>query len=141
MASNIRFVDSLKVGAYQVQGSSGGGGGGTGSLDITNNINNYLLTATGTDTINCEAAHIKPFASGGNHAANNGLLLSRDLHWAFDRGCFTIDQSYEVRVHNKMKNSLLSKYEGKKITLPKDQNFWPSMKNTTHHINEIFFYF
>tara|TARA_R110001583_G_scaffold7581_8_gene37500 strand:- start:1409 stop:2017 length:609 start_codon:yes stop_codon:yes gene_type:complete len=55
MASNIRFVDSLKVGAYQVQGSSGGGGGGTGSLDITNNINNYLLTATGTDTINGEA--------------------------------------------------------------------------------------
>ena len=90
------------------------------------------------DTINCEAAHIKPFASGGNHAANNGLLLSRDLHWAFDRGCFTIDQSYEVRVHEKMKDSLLRKYEGKKITLPKDHNFWPSMKNTTHHIREVF---
>lgn len=52
MASNIRFVDSLKVGAYQVQGS--GGSSGTGSLDITNNVNNYMLTATGTDTINGE---------------------------------------------------------------------------------------
>ena len=37
-----------------------------------------------------------------------------------------------------MKDSLLRKYEGKKITLPKDQNFWPSMRNTTHHIREVF---
>ena len=51
MASNIRFVDSLKVGAYQVRASSGGGGGGTGSIDITNNVNNYLLTATGDPNI------------------------------------------------------------------------------------------
>lgn len=52
MASNVRFVDSLKVGAYQVQGS--GGSNITGSVDIDNNVNNYILTATGTDTINGE---------------------------------------------------------------------------------------
>jgi len=42
MANNIRFVDSLKVGAYQTNG------GGAGSLiDILNNVDNYVLTATG----------------------------------------------------------------------------------------------
>tara|TARA_B110000483_G_scaffold110264_2_gene134265 strand:+ start:92 stop:1021 length:930 start_codon:yes stop_codon:yes gene_type:complete len=90
------------------------------------------------DTINCEASHIMPWQSNGNHAAKNGLLLSRDFHWAFDRGCFTIDQSYEIRVHKKMKDGLLGKYEGKKIILPKDRNFWPSIKNITYHNHEVF---
>ena len=92
-------------------------------------------------TINCEAAHIKPFAFGGNHAAKNGLLMSRDLHWAFDKGCFTIDQFYEIKVQNKMKSGFLGKYNGRKITLPKDKHFWPSVKNITYHNQEIFLKF
>ena len=92
------------------------------------------------ETINCEAAHIKPFSIGGNHAAKNGLLLSRDLHWAFDKGCFTIDQSYEIKVHKKMKSSFLGKFDGKKIKLP-NKDFWPSIKNITYHNQEIFLKF
>mgnify|MGYP000069195447 CR=1 FL=1 len=42
MANNIRFVDSLKVGAYQTNG-----GGAGSSIDILNNVDNYVLTATG----------------------------------------------------------------------------------------------
>ncbi len=42
MANNIRFVDSLKVGAYRTVGSGGGS-----SIDILNNVDNYVLTATG----------------------------------------------------------------------------------------------
>tara|TARA_R110001592_G_scaffold202238_1_gene451511 strand:- start:196 stop:594 length:399 start_codon:yes stop_codon:yes gene_type:complete len=42
MANNIRFVDSLKVGAYRTEGGSAGG-----SIDILNNVDNYVLTATG----------------------------------------------------------------------------------------------
>jgi hypothetical protein len=45
MASNIRFVDDLKVGAYTVSGGAGG------STVIDNNLNNYVLTATGNDNI------------------------------------------------------------------------------------------
>ena len=41
MANNIRFVDSLKVGAYQTDGGAGS------SIDIINNVDNYVLTATG----------------------------------------------------------------------------------------------
>ena len=90
------------------------------------------------DTMNCQAAHIKPFALNGNHSANNGLLMSLDFHWAFDRGCFTIDQGFEIRVDKRMKKGFLGKYEGKKITLPKERGFWPSMKNITFHNQEIF---
>ena len=38
MANNVRFVDSLKVGAYQTEGSSGGGSG----ITINNNVNAYI---------------------------------------------------------------------------------------------------
>ena len=47
MANNVRFVDSLKVGAYQTDGSGGGGG----SLTINNNVDNYILSATGNASI------------------------------------------------------------------------------------------
>ena len=41
MANNIRFVDSLKVGTYRTDGGAGS------SIDILNNVDNYVLTATG----------------------------------------------------------------------------------------------
>jgi hypothetical protein len=45
--SDIRFIDSLKVGAYTVEGSG---------VEILDNVNNYLLTATGlSNTIQGEA--------------------------------------------------------------------------------------
>jgi putative restriction endonuclease len=31
-----------------------------------------------------EAAHIRPYATGGKHALSNGLLLRSDLHRLFD---------------------------------------------------------
>jgi hypothetical protein len=37
--SDIRFIDSLKVGAYTVSGGSG--------VEILDNVNNYVITATG----------------------------------------------------------------------------------------------
>ena len=46
MASNVRFVDSLKVGAYDSSGTGGGSG-----ITINNNVNNYLLSATGNPNI------------------------------------------------------------------------------------------
>lgn len=40
MATNVRFVDSLKVGAYTSTGTS---------IEIIDNVDNYVLTATGQD--------------------------------------------------------------------------------------------
>ncbi len=45
-----------------------------------------------------EAAHIKPYASGGPNDVRNGLLLRSDLHLLFDGGYLTIDPQYRVRV-------------------------------------------
>jgi len=45
--SDIRFIDSLKVGAYTLDGGDGSGGG----VIIQDNINNYVITATGYSNI------------------------------------------------------------------------------------------
>lgn len=46
MASNVRFIDNLKVGAYADEGSN---------IDIIDNVDNYVLTATGTNALNGES--------------------------------------------------------------------------------------
>ncbi len=50
-----------------------------------------------------EAAHIRPFAEGGEHSAKNGLLLRSDVHKLFDRGYVTITAAGEFRVSPMLK--------------------------------------
>ncbi len=67
----------------------------------------------------CEAAHIQPDAHKGPMMPDNGILLSRDLHWAFDNGMFTIKDDGTVVVHDEMKhNNELSQYHGQQIREP-----------------------
>jgi hypothetical protein len=40
--SDIRFIDSLKVGAYAIEGNS---------IEVINNVDNYVITATGYPNI------------------------------------------------------------------------------------------
>lgn len=40
MSNKVRFVDNLKVGAYKVLSETGG-------IQVLDNVNNYVLTATG----------------------------------------------------------------------------------------------
>jgi putative restriction endonuclease len=50
-----------------------------------------------------DAAHIKPYADGGEHEADNGILLRRDLHSLFDAGYVTIDEGFRFNVSSKIK--------------------------------------
>lgn len=55
-----------------------------------------------------EAAHIRPYADGGAHEADNGLLLRRDIHSLFDAGYVTVtpDLRFEVsrRIREEFEN-------------------------------------
>ncbi|MEX2148247.1 MAG: HNH endonuclease [Candidatus Rokuibacteriota bacterium] len=50
-----------------------------------------------------DAAHIRPYASGGIHAVSNGLLLRSDLHTLFDRGYLTITPEHHVEVSRRIR--------------------------------------
>ena len=50
-----------------------------------------------------EAAHIKPYSKGGEHALSNGLLLRRDIHRLFDLGYVTIDRQMKLVVSGRIR--------------------------------------
>jgi putative restriction endonuclease len=50
-----------------------------------------------------DAAHIRSFASGGEHAVSNGLLLRTDIHKLFDRGYVTFDSELRFAVSERLK--------------------------------------
>ena len=51
-----------------------------------------------------EAAHIRPYAEGGQHEASNGLLLRRDLHSLFDAGYVTVTPDLRFEVSRRIKD-------------------------------------
>jgi len=87
---------------------------------------------------NLEAAHIYPRSHGGTYNPNNGFLLGRDLHWAFDLGCFTIDDNYIVCVHPEVKDDYLRSLHHKKILLPKSKALLPDKNNLRYHRENIY---
>jgi putative restriction endonuclease len=50
-----------------------------------------------------DAAHIRPYADGGDHEARNGLLLRRDIHSLFDAGYVTVTPEYRFEVSRKIR--------------------------------------
>jgi putative restriction endonuclease len=50
-----------------------------------------------------DAAHIRPFASGGSHEASNGILMRRDIHSLFDLGYVTITPELKFEVSRRIR--------------------------------------
>lgn len=104
----------------------------------------YQCAVTGTvirykDLMNLQAAHIIPEQYGGPTHPRNGLPLSRDLHWAFDMGFFTLSESYEVIVHkNVADNPSMQEIDGRRILLPEDKRAWPSLEAIKWHSDRVF---
>ena len=87
---------------------------------------------------NIEAAHIRPKSQGGTFMPSNGVPLCRDMHWAFDKGFFTITVDYTIKVHPDVQSDLLAQYNEKKINLPDNVFFMPSKKNLQYHNEKVY---
>jgi len=88
---------------------------------------------------NLEAAHIIPREHKGQNSVKNGLALSRDFHWAFDKGFYTINDEYVLTIHPEAKNNqILVNFNNKKIFLPQDKRAWPSLEALQWHKKHIY---
>lgn len=87
---------------------------------------------------NIEAAHIMPRSHSGLFMPNNGIALSRDMHWAFDKGFFTITRDLTVKVHPEIRSEYLRSYDGKKIFVPDNSFFIPDVNNLKYHQEHIY---
>lgn len=83
-----------------------------------------------------DACHIVPFSESHDDTIKNGISLSPNLHRAFDRFLITINQDFEVIVSTEFKESgyhSIRDFHGKKIHLPQEQNYYPSVDNLKWH--------
>ena len=89
-----------------------------------------------------DACHIIPFAISKDDTITNGISLSPNLHRAFDRGLITINNEYIVRVSPAIRENdspySLSQFDGKRIILPNEYKYYPSVENLTWHRKECF---
>ena len=89
--------------------------------------------------LNLEAAHIKPQAHNGKFLPCNGIAMSRDMHFAFDKGFFTIGDDYKVIVSDKLRgNWFYEEYNGTEIYVPEVEFYRPEKRFLHYHQQNIF---
>lgn len=90
-----------------------------------------------------EAAHIKPYARGGEHAVSNGLSLRSDLHRLFDRGYVTVDEHGRFVVGDRLKADFANgrsyySLRGQPLTIPAHAPWHPSADALAFHRTQVF---
>ena len=74
-----------------------------------------------------------------NNDPRNGLALSKNAHWQFDRGLRSITDDYRVTVNrNKfveegVPGQKLSDFDGHRLFLPGDPKYWPETPHLAWH--------
>lgn len=88
-----------------------------------------------------EAAHIIPVARGGRDLVQNGLALSRSVHWAFDLGMLWVDDRLRIattnEVDNDRRNLWLKQFRGRPIALPESPQCRPSLDALRWHADNV----
>ena len=116
-------------------------GQGTFRINVTRAYGNECAVSGTRVTPALDAAHIKPFALGGDHSIQNGILLRKDIHSVFDAGFATIDDQGRLVVSSQVKSIFNNGNEyrrlhGKQMRLPKNADWRPSEEFLLWHRNE-----
>lgn len=86
-----------------------------------------------------DAAHIHQFSDSRNDDPRNGLALSKNAHWLFDAGLWSIDDEYRVLVASDRfdeecpDQKPLASYAGQALRLPADERLWPARAHLEWH--------
>jgi putative restriction endonuclease len=97
-----------------------------------------LTTITGGSVV--DAAHIHQFVDSRNNDVRNGLALSKNAHWLFDNGLWTLSDDYRVIVATGQfaeqgpdEGLLLRSYQGRRVCLPKRPEARPDPVHLAWH--------
>jgi len=85
-----------------------------------------------------EAAHIRPYAEGGEHRVSNGLLLRSDIHRLFDQGYVTVTPDYHFEVSKRLRDDFSNgrsyyPLRGTRIAVPEDPSARPDRELLAWH--------
>ena len=105
---------------------------------------NRRCAVTGERTLPAlDAAHIKPFAAGGEHETSNGILLRRDIHSLFDSGYVTVTPELKFEVSRRIKEEFENgrhyyALHGSDLSLPDDPKKRPASVALAWHNENLF---
>jgi putative restriction endonuclease len=90
-----------------------------------------------------EAAHVRPYAAGGEHALGNGLLLRADIHRLYDSGYVTVTPDHRFRVSGDLCDDFhngreYERFAGREIAVPRARADWPDRERLEWHGAEVF---
>jgi len=101
-------------------------------------LTGYRMTTVDMESI-VDAAHIHEFKDGRNNDPRNGMALTKNAHWQFDRGLWSLDENYQV-ILNKEKfveeggpGQRLADLDGRRVFLPNDPKYWPEQGYLSWH--------
>lgn len=93
-------------------------------------LTGYRLTTLEMESI-VDAAHIHAFSDSRSNDPRNGLALTKNSHWQFDRGLWSVNDDYRVLVNREkfiedgVPGQRLADFEGRRVFLPSDPKYWP----------------
>jgi putative restriction endonuclease len=93
-------------------------------------LTRHRLTTISSGTM-VDAAHIHQFADSRNNDPQNGIALSKNAHWMFDQGLWTIKDDFTVKVahphfaEDNPHGKGLADFDGHQLLLPSNPNLRP----------------
>jgi putative restriction endonuclease len=101
-------------------------------------LTGYRMTTLEMESI-VDAAHVHEFRDSRNNDVRNGIALSKNAHWQFDRGLWSLDDNCRVLVNKEkfvedgVPGQRLADFEGRRIFLPSDPKYWPESAYLNWH--------
>ena len=101
-------------------------------------LTGYRMTTIDMESI-VDAAHIHEFHDSRNNDPRNGLALSKNAHWQFDRGLWSVSDNYRVVVkcenfvEEGVPGQKLADFHGRRLFLPSDPKYWPDQLHLSWH--------
>ncbi len=93
-------------------------------------LTGYRMTTLEMESI-VDAAHIQEFRDSRNNDPRNGIALSKNAHWQFDRGLWSVNDDYRILVNREkfiedgVPGQRLADFEERRLFLPSDPKYWP----------------
>ena len=109
---------------------------------------NYTCAACGLRIVTMDgesatdAAHIIPFRVSKNDDVRNGISFCKLHHWAFDRGLFSLSETYQITVSGLMSDQrptewMLTELQDKPILLPERPQLYPAQDAIAWHRKKL----
>ena len=101
-------------------------GQGTFRIVVTESYRRACAVSSEHSLPALEAAHIKPYAEGGEHRIGNGILLRSDIHRLFDKGYVTVTPERRIEVSRRLKQDFENghsyyPFHGNEISAPAER--------------------